>query len=338
MKSRYSRQELIRKIGSEGQKKISSGRVVIIGCGASGTHIASNLVRAGVGTVHIIDRDFIETHNLQRQLLFNEDDVKNGIPKAFAAKEHLRKINSEVNVTAEVADVNFTNIENFISGFDVVVDGTDNFSIRYLINEACHKHSIPWIYGGGISTYGMSMTIIPDETPCFACQFPIQPPSEMILTCDIAGVLSSTIAVSASIQAVEVLKLLIGKKDELNKKLFYFDVWNMNFNNFEVRKNEECAVCVKKEYKILTGDKSMSITNLCGQDSVQIIDLGSPPPNFCLLEERLSRFAEVHTNKFMLKFSLEGRNFTVFKDGRTIIHGLNDGTTAKTLYNRYIGG
>ena len=338
MTNRYSRQELLAKVGKEGQKLISHGKVVLIGCGALGTHIANNLVRAGVGTLYIIDRDFLEMHNLQRQILFTEQDVTDGIPKAIAAQQHLQIINSGIKITAEVADVNFTNIERFINGFDVVVDGTDNFSIRYLINEACDKFSTPWVYGGGIATGGMSMTIVPGQTPCFACQFPIPPPSELILTCDTSGVLSSVISISASVQAVEVLKILMGKTNELNTNLFLFDIWNFNFNNLEIKKNPDCKVCVKKEYLMLNGNKGLSISNLCGQDSIQLIDLGANAPDFNLLEHRIAKFAPVKANKFMLKFSSEGKDITVFRDGRTIIKGITHEVEAKTFYNKYICG
>lgn len=338
MASRYNRQELIHKIGKEGQQKISLGKVVIIGCGALGTHIANNLVRAGVGKIKIIDRDFIEMHNLQRQILFNEEDIKKDLPKAIAAKEHLTKINSEIEIISEVADVNFTNIEGFIKGFDAVVDGTDNFLIRYLLNEACDKLSIPWVYGGGISTSGMTRTIIPGKTPCFLCQFPKQPPSELILTCDTSGVLSSSIAVSAAIQSLEILKILIGKFDELNTDLLSFDIWDLNFKKLEVRKNSECDVCVRKKYDLLSGIKGITVSNLCGQNSIQIIDLSAQAPDFSVLSEKIKNLTDVKANKFLLKFSISGKDVTIFKDGRTIIKGITNEKEAKTFYDKYIGG
>jgi len=337
MISRYSRQELLSMIGKEGQEKISKGKVVIIGCGALGTHIANGLARAGIGNIRIIDRDFIELHNLQRQILFTEEDIKKELPKAVAAKEHLEKINSEINIEATVRDVNFTNIEKFIKGFDVVVDGTDNFSTRYLINEACDKLSIPWIYGGAISTYGMSLTIVPGKTPCLACNFPLIPSPDLALTCDTSGVLSSTVSIAASVQLSETLKILTGSSD-LNKTLFSFDVWSLRFHNFETKKNPECSICVKKEYKLLKGDKGLSISNLCGQDSIQLIDLKQDGIDLKLLEERISKFSNVKANKFLLKFSVDSKDVTVFKDGRTIIKGIIDQVEAKTFYNKYLGG
>ena len=338
MVTRYSRQELVRNIGKEGQRKISQNSVVLIGCGALGTHVANILVRAGIRKLTIIDRDFIEIHNLQRQILFNEEDIVNGLPKAVAAKNHLEKINSEVEIKPIVTDVNFTNIENLLEDSNVVIDGTDNFSTRYLINEACDKLSIPWVYGSGIATGGMSMTIIPGRSPCFACQFPEQPPIEFALSCDTAGVLSTAISISASIQSTEVLKILLGKFEELNKCLIEFDVWNLTFNKFEIRKNLSCTICSKKEYKLLNGNKGLSISTLCGQNAIQLIDLGAEPPDFILLEKRIGDFTEVRANKFMLKFSLDNKEATVFNDGRTIIKGVSNELEAKSFYNKYIGG
>lgn len=336
--SRYARQELLYRIGKEGQEKINKGKVVIIGCGALGTHIANSLARAGVGKLHIVDRDFIETHNLQRQVLFTEQDVKEGIPKAIAARENLKQVNSDIEITSEVVDVNFTNVERLIEGYDVVVDGTDNFSIRYLLNDACNKLNIPWVYGGGIATGGMSMTIVPGVTPCFACQFPSQPPSELIMTCDTAGVVSSAIAISSSVQSVEVLKLLMGKYGELNRKLFSFDVWTLNFKTLEVKKNDDCSVCVHKKYQTLEGHTGVSVSKLCGQNSIQLQDVGAKSPDFTLLQEAIEKHTEVKANKFMLKFCIDEKDVTIFKDGRTIIKGITDEVEAKTFYNKYVGG
>jgi len=237
MIDRYSRQVLFPGIGKEGQRRLDNSCAVIIGCGALGTVIATSLVRAGVGKVRIIDRDFIEYHNLQRQVLFNEDDIRNGLPKAIAAEQHLKKVNSSVEIEGIVADVNYTNIERLISGADLILDGLDNFETRFLINDVSLKHKIPWVYGGAISSSGMTMNIIPGQTPCLRCVHPQVPSGARMLTCETVGVISPAPFIIGSLQSAEAIKILVGAK-EINRDLIIIDVWAVTFYHLKIAPHE----------------------------------------------------------------------------------------------------
>jgi len=338
--SRYHRQYLFHKIKEDGQKKISSSRVTVIGCGALGTVLVNTLARAGVGFLRIVDRDFIELNNLQRQVLFDEDDIKENLPKAVAAERKARKINSQIKVEAIVSDVNFTNVENFIKDVDLVIDGTDNFETRFLLNDACVKHNKPWIYGAVIGSHGLTMTIIPNETPCLRCVFESAPPPELTPTCDTAGIIAPASMVIASLEATEAIKFLSGNKQDLNKSLYSIDVWTHETKNFKLeglREATDCPTCKKHNYEFLTGDSSAKTTSLCGRNAVQITRPDKIKLDFNELASRFNKVGEVKFNPFMFQAKVDSYEFTIFPDGRAIIKGTNDPSQAKTIYAKYIG-
>ncbi len=278
MIDRYSRQILFPGIGKEGQRRLGNSSVVIIGCGALGTIIATSLVRAGVGKLRIIDRDFIEYHNLQRQVLFNEDDIRDGLPKAIAAERHLKKVNSSVEIEGIVTDVNYTNIERFIRDADIILDGLDNLETRFLINDASLKHKIPWVYGGAISSSGMTMTIIPGKTPCFQC-FSANPPSgRTILTCDTAGVIGPAPFIIGSLQTAEAMKILVGA-EEINQHLIIIDVWKGTFHHLKIIPRQDCPACQGK-YEFLEGEFGVRTTALSSISVSQIV----PPVSFTTIK------------------------------------------------------
>ena len=269
MINRYSRQILIPVIGEEGQNKLRQSTATVIGCGALGSIISSALVRAGVGKVRIVDRDFIEYHNLQRQILFDEDDVKNNLPKAVAAERHLKKVNSDVEVEGIVSDVNYTNIERFVHGSNVIVDGLDNLETRFLINDVSLKTGIPWIYGGVISTMGMTMTVIPHRTACYRCIVPGENRGGHVLTCDTAGVLGRPPGVISSLQSIEAIKILVGSP-AINKDLLVIDVWEDDFQHLKIAPLGDCPAC-RGKYEYLEGKFATKATSLCGQHAVQVL-------------------------------------------------------------------
>lgn len=339
---RYSRQMRFAGVGEAGQKKLLASRVTLCGCGALGTVLANALVRAGVGYVRIIDRDFIETHNLQRQILFDEDDVAAGIPKSEAAARKLRRINSEIQIESIVTDIDHTNIVDFVKDVDLVLDGTDNFEVRYLVNDAAIKLNKPWVYGGAIGSVGQTMTIIPGLTPCLRCVVETSPPPGMAATCETAGVLSPTINVIASLQATEAIKILTGHLEAINRELVYVDVWENEFRRFKISKLKDkvdCPCCKQHNYEWLDGKMGAHTTSLCGRNAVQIAHRTSSQLNFQTLAEALQGATKgaVSHNKFMLRFTADGHEFTVFPDGRAIIKGTHDIDKAKTLYAKFIG-
>ncbi|MFC1864352.1 ThiF family adenylyltransferase [Chloroflexota bacterium] len=335
MIDRYARQIIFPGIGEDGQRKLSSSYIVIIGCGALGTIIATSLVRAGVGKVRIVDRDFIEYHNLQRQVLFDEDDIKNQLPKAIAAERHLRKVNSSIEIEGIAADVNYTNIERLISGADLILDGLDNFETRFLINDACLKHRIPWIYGGAISAYGMTMNIIPGETPCFRCISPTLPHLGTVPTCDTAGVINPAPFIIGSLQSAEAMKILVGAR-EINRDLITINVWSGEFNRFKIGARVDCPACQGK-YEFLGVGFGTRTTSLCGQNAVQVLNPKLGRLSFKELAMHLKPVGEVSYNEFMLSFTAGSHEMVIFPDGRAIIKGTTDESLARGLYAKYIG-
>ncbi len=336
MINRYSRQTLFKGIGEEGQKKLGNSYLVIIGCGALGTIIATSLVRAGVGKVRIIDRDFIEYHNLQRQVLFDEDDIRNGLPKAIAAVRHLKKVNSSIEIEGVVSDVNYTNIERLVSGADIILDGLDNLETRFLINDASLKHKIPWVYGGAISSFGMTMSIIPGDAPCFRCLPSAASQTEAVLTCDTAGVISPAPFIIGSLQSVEAMKILVGA-EEVNRDLIIIDVWQGTFDRIKITPRQDCPAC-QGRYQFLEGRFGLKTTSLCGQNAVQI--LNSEARNLSL-KELAARLKPVVTgvsyNEFMLRFTEGEHEMVVFPDGRAILRDTTNESLARGLYTKYIG-
>ncbi len=330
---RYSRQILLKNIQEKGQKKLGKSSATIIGCGALGTTIANNLVRAGIGYLQVVDRDIVELNNLQRQNLFDEDDI--GSSKAELIAEKLRKINSEVRIEPIADDVYYKNVERIIKNMDVIVDGTDNMLIRFLINDACVKHDIPWIYGGAIETYGITMNVIPHITPCFRCLIQDIPEAGSLPTCDTVGVLNSIPGIIGSIQSTEALKILLGK--DINKGLLTYDVWPHNFNNIKIKKRDDCVCCGKHNFEFLNAKKKETMISLCGKGAVQITPVNEVKISFEELGEKLQKLGEVDFHKLVLRFKIPNYELNIFKNGRTIIIGTNDKKIAKSLYTKYIG-
>jgi len=346
--ARYNRQMLWAPIGVEGQRKLLAARVLLVGCGALGTVLANTLARAGVGHLTIVDRDFIEINNLQRQVLFDEQDIADGLPKSVAGQKKIAKINSAITVEAVVADVNHGNIETLAAGKDLLLDGTDNFETRFLINDASVKLNIPWIYGACISAMGLAMVIRPGITPCLRCIFETIPPPGMNPTCDTAGVLGPTVNLVASWQAMEALKLLTGNIKDVSKTLFSFDMWDNRYQQLNVAKAKDladCPACKHKNFEFLSGKFGSSTTTLCGRNAVQISQPAGHKVDFEHIAVGLRTVGTPNYNKFMLKCAIvEGAGerrkeyeLTLFADGRAIVKGTNDAATAKAIYAKYVG-
>ncbi|OGO00807.1 MAG: hypothetical protein A2Y58_02535 [Chloroflexi bacterium RBG_13_51_52] len=323
-------------IGEEGQVKLLESSMVVIGCGALGCNIASLLVRAGVGNVKIIDRDFIEIHNLQRQVLFDEADIKAELPKAIAAERHLKKVNSTVKVQGIVADINYSNIEKFCRGADVILDGLDNAETRYLINDVSLKLKIPWIYGGAIAANGMTMTIIPGETPCFRCISPSMPPAEETATCETAGIIGTMPAIIGAIQATEAIKIITAR-DEISRDLVFIDIWRGVYDHIKVEKRDNCRAC-NGVYEFLGKKFTEKVTSLCGQSrAVQVVDTGVKKVDLNELAVKLGKkVGNIKKYKYMLGFQAGEQEIFVFPDGRAIIKNTIDESQAKELYHKYV--
>jgi adenylyltransferase/sulfurtransferase len=337
---RYSRQIRFPALGEAGQQALLKSRVTLCGCGALGTVLANHLARAGVGRIRIIDRDFIETHNLQRQILFDEADVADNLPKAEAAARKIRAINSTIAVEPVVTDLDHTNILELVGDADLILDGTDNFETRYLINDAAVKLDKPWIYGGVIGSEGQTMTIVPGKTPCLRCLIETAPPPGMTPTCETAGVLGPAVAVIASFEAIEAIKLLTGHHDALNVHWIMVDLWDWTFRQLKVARllgAVDCPCCGQRRFEWLDGSLGSHTTTLCGRNAVQVAVRRSEPLNFPELARRLASLGDVRHNAFMLRFATEGYEFTVFPDGRAIIKGTNDIAKARTLYAQFVG-
>jgi len=334
---RYCRQRLLPEIGSEGQRRLQESRAVIVGLGALGSCVANNLVRAGVGTVVLIDRDLVELHNLQRQILYSEEDE--GRPKAVAAAEILRKINTSVAIETHTKDFNVSNAESLLSGADVVLDGTDNLQTRFLINDVCVKHGIPWVYAGAVGTGGMVMPILPGRTPCFRCLVPSQPGPGVLQTCDIAGVLNTIPSLIASLECTLAYRILIGQPDcgDGTSYLVHVDAWRQTFDRMTVGQRADCPCCKEGRFESLDAVAREMVTSLCGRDAIQITPAAPMEIPLAELEARLSRLGEVRLTPYMLTFRSGKEEFSIFRDGRAIIKGTKDGATARSLYARYIG-
>jgi len=336
LSERYSRQIVFKEIGEEGQEKLKHSKVVVIGMGALGTVIANNLCRAGVGYLRLVDRDYVEISNLQRQAIYNEQDVQDNLPKAVAAVRYLQKVNSEITLEPVVSDVNSGNIEKFIEGMDLVLDGTDNLETRFLINDACQKHKIPWIYGGALTAAGMTMNIIPGETPCMRCIFPGLPEPGSSPTCSSAGVLAMITGIIGCLESTEALKILVGSP-KVSKELCIADIWNNSFQYMEVLKSPECPTCGQNRYEYLETIRGSYTTSLCGRDSIQVIPSKTGEMDFAQISEKLKSLGSVKYNPFILNFVTGQLEITLFKDGRAIIKNAKDENAAKSVYSEYIG-
>jgi len=334
---RYSRQILFPGIGAEGQRRLAAGRVAIVGCGATGSALASLLGRAGVGTLRIIDRDYVEPSNLQRQSLFDEEDAAESLPKAIAATRKIAAFNSQIVVEARVADAVPGNINALLEGIDLILDGTDNFETRYLLNDYAIKNSMPWIYAAAVGSYGVTLNVLPRRTACLTCIFP-DAPRGMVETCETSGILNSAVNLVASIAATEAMKLLIGGEaaGRLRKTLWSFDVWsNQHAEIAAATPRPDCPACGKLDFVHLAGEGRPHIT-MCGRNSVQIHERARPI-DFSEMQHRLESHGTVRHNEFVLKFWREPYEMTLFPDGRAIIKGTTDTGIARSLYARYVG-
>ncbi len=332
---RYSRQVLFAPIGQKGQESLRASRVAIIGCGATGSTLASLLARAGVGYLRVIDRDFVEPSNLQRQNLFDEKDAAESIPKAVAAAAKIASFNSDVQVGSHVTDLRPENAEAMLGDVDLLLDGTDNFETRYLVNDYAVKNSVPWIYTAAVASYAATMNILPGNTACLSCLFP-EGPSGAVETCDTAGILNSAVNFAASIAATEALKLLSGAKNSLRRTLLSYDLWpNQRAEIAAGKPVAGCRTCARREFIHLAGEGRPQIT-LCGRNSVQIHE-HSRAVDLAEMSQRLTPHGLVRQNGFMLKFSKDPYELTLFPDGRAIIKGTTDPAIARSFYARYIG-
>jgi molybdopterin-synthase adenylyltransferase len=335
LREKYSRQILFAGIGEEGQRRLLASTAVIVGCGAIGAAAAQLLVRAGVGRLRIIDRDFVEPSNLQRQALFDEADARDSLPKAVAAERKLRWINSSVAVEGVVSDLTSRNAAELLDGFDLILDGTDNFESRFLINDFAVKSAKPWIYAAAVASYGVTLTIRPQKTPCLACLMD-SGQRGIDETCDTVGVLGPIVNIVASLEAAEAMKLLAGRETDLRGKLISCDVWRGHFQSVRVDRNSECRACVRRDFTYLAGEAQPHIT-MCGRDSVQIHERNRVL-DLSLLKSRLDPTVEdLRHNDFLLRFRVAPYEMTVFADGRAILKGTKDPAVARSLYARYIG-
>lgn len=339
---RYSKQLLFAGIGEAGQQRLLKSRALVCGCGALGSVLAETLVRAGVGLLRIVDRDFVELSNLQRQVLFDESDIAERLPKSIAAAEKLKRINSSVTVEPIVADVDHTNIRQLVEGMDLILDGSDNFELRFLVNDASLDTGIPWIYAGVIGSHGQVMPIFPGESACLRCLIDRMPDPGSMETCDTAGVIGPAVQVVASLEAVDALKIFSGQRDKVARTLTYVDVWDgtvRHLNISELRDRGDCPACKQGERSWLSGQQGSQTTVLCGRNAVQV----SPPKRgtvaFEELASRLKDSGDVHFNAYLLRLSPSNTEYelTLFRDGRAIIKGTSDLAVARAVYSRYIG-
>jgi molybdopterin/thiamine biosynthesis adenylyltransferase len=335
LNEKYSRQILFAGLGEEGQRRLAASSAVIVGCGAIGAAAAGLLVRAGVGRLRVLDRDFVEPSNLQRQTLFDEADARESLPKAVAAESKLRAINSDVAVEGRIADLGPGNVEELLGGFDLILDGTDNFETRFLMNDYAVKHGRPWIYAAAVAAYGLSMVIRPGITACLACLVERGTP-HMEETCDTVGVLGPVVNLAASLEVGEALKILAGRAEALHGRLISCDIWSGRMQSVSVGRNPDCGVCARREFRYLEGQAQPRIT-MCGRDSVQIHERGRSL-DLAQVRERLApSVAGVRSNEFLLRFQVPPYELTVFADGRAIIKGTKDPGVARSLYARYLG-
>jgi molybdopterin/thiamine biosynthesis adenylyltransferase len=337
---RYSRQILFPPIGEPGQQRLMQSRVTLIGCGALGTVLADTLVRAGVGFLRIVDRDYVEANNLQRQVLFTEKDAEEGRPKAVAAAERLADINSSVRVEPVLVDAHAANIESLIEGAQVILDGTDNFETRFLLNDAAVKHNLPWVYGACVAAEGMVMPILPGVTACLRCLWDEPPPPGTAQTCDTAGVIAPIVHVVAAFEAVEAIKILTGHHDAVRRALVRIDAWSGEHTSFDMSaaQRADCPCCGLRRFTYLQAGGARTAV-LCGRRAVQVPGREGAELDFERLAERVapaSREKPVY-NRYLLRFEVDGAQVTVFRDGRAIIKGVDSPDEARTLYAKYIG-
>jgi molybdopterin-synthase adenylyltransferase len=340
MQERYSRQVLFRGIGAEGQARIGESHVLLIGCGALGSVVAEILVRAGVGRLTVIDRDYIDESNLQRQSLFTESDCRNGLPKAIAATNRLREINSQVEVVGQVMDVRAGTIETLLDGVSLILDGTDNFETRYLVNDVSVKYRIPWVYGACVGAYGLCSPIIPGMTPCLRCMIEQLPPAGSSPTCDTAGIIGPAVHLVASLESAEALKILTGNLKQLSRRLVCIDLWENRIAQVDLGKDgpdPACPACGLNDFEFLRGTREGHSHSLCGRNAVQVWSDSGQSIAFAPIAERLGALGEVEYNEYLLRARVPPYEIALFRDGRAIIRGTQDSDEARRVYSRYVG-
>ena len=337
--SRYLKQMRVAAIGDEGQAAIDAARVLIVGVGALGSTIADQLVRAGVGTVRVVDRDLVEHTNLQRQTLYTEADASAAVPKATAAADRLRQVNSDITIEAFVEDATPSNIERLATGCDLLIDGTDNLETRYLLNDLAWQSRRPWVYGGCVGTFGQAAALIPNRTPCWRCLFPEPPPADAVPTCDTAGVLGPAVQLIASIESTLVLKLLVAGADEVDGAMHIVDPWDGVLRRIQLASPiDDCLCCQRQQYEWLSGSRCVDAVALCGRNAVQIAASGGF--DLAATAERLRAEGEISGNRFLTRWTPAERGdwqVTLFPDGRTIIEGTDDVGLARAFHARFIG-
>lgn len=336
---RYAKQTRFAPLGDAGQARLAASSVLVVGCGALGSVLAESMVRAGVGNVRLVDRDFVELSNLQRQTLYTESDVRDRTPKAIAAAERLRAVNSDVSIEGVVADVTSTNLAALGAACDVILDGTDNFETRLLVNDYAVRDGVPWVYGGVIGAEGRVMPIVPGQTACLACLLPEPPATGEAETCDSAGVLGPAVGVVASLQAIEALKLLAGAHEALAHGLTVIDLWGGRWRRLAVPRDPACRACGERRFDWLEGRRGSRAVVLCGRGAVQVSPPeGSPPIDLPALRAKLAQLAPVAGNPYLLRIEYEGHDVTVFADGRAIIGGVESEAEARSVWARLSGG
>ncbi len=334
--SRYSRQERFAGIGPEGQKRLRASRVLVVGCGALGSALAEMMVRAGVGVLTVVDRDFVEASNLQRQSLFDEEDARLGLPKAAAAAARLRRLNSEVEVRGLVADVSAENAEGLVRGADLVLDGTDNFEARYLLNDVCLRARVPWVYGACVGSYGLALLVRPGASPCLRCVLGERPAPGAGPTCDTAGVVAPIVHVIAGVQAAEALKVLSGRTESLLPGLVTVDLWAGSFEVMDLSgQAPSCPACTAGRFDYASAPSSSA--ELCGRDAVQLRAAPGTRVDLRALAARLRAAGTVVANDYLVRFQAAGADLVVFGDGRAIVKGVSDATQARSVYAKYVG-
>jgi adenylyltransferase/sulfurtransferase len=339
VQTRYARQMVLKEIGQAGQQMLAGATAVVAGLGALGTNSANLLARAGVGTLRLVDRDIVDWTNLQRQCLFEEEDAAQSLPKAEAAVRYLKRVNSAIRYEPITEDISPGNIERIVAGAAVVVDGLDNFYTRALVNEACVKDGIPWVYGACLGTYGSAAMIIPGVSACLNCLLPdVGQATTPPLSCETVGVLGPVAALVAAWQSSEALKIMVGKKDAVSPHLVHVDLWQNDFSTLPMTRVAECSVCAQHKFDLLEHGSRLATASLCGRDAVQIV----PPPSFNmdfdLLRQTLGRIFTLEQNPYLLKFRADDHDVVVFHDGRAMVFGTSDPNAALSLYGKYIGG
>ena len=336
---RYSRQVLFKAVGEQGQTKLGAASAAIVGCGALGSVSASLLARAGIGRLRIIDRDFVDLSNLQRQFLFDEDDVRDLKPKAVAAAEKLSRINSSIVIEPVVSDLNPDNAVSLLTGMTLILDGTDNFDTRFLVNDVSIRHDIPWIYAACLGSYGLIMNILPGETACLRCVMETAPPAGSVPTCDTAGILGPVVSIIAGLQSTEALKFLTGNREAMSRHMLSIDAWTQVVTRVEMPRSggrRRCQTCDGLEFTYLSGKGSRSAV-ICGRNAVQIMPEGTGKIVLADLADRLSSSLPIERSKFLIRFQVDTLQVSVFPDGRAIITGTKDPSVARGVYARFVG-